>query len=201
MLFSLALPWPLDPFTTPAVTLACGLAVAQCLRQYSVPVALKWPNDILLHGNKLAGILTEFAQSENGANTLVIGMGLNLRPDARVRTAVGHAVADLEQCLGAEAAQMRELWLARLATALLTAARDYQAQGFAGVREAYDTLLAYRGQPVQLRGADGVAHSGLALGVDEAGRLLLDCAGSCLAIASGELRLLAEPGDPRVQAA
>lgn len=201
LLFSLALPWQLDPLTTPAVTLACGLAAAKCLRRHDVPVAVKWPNDILLHGNKLAGILTEVAQSENGASTLVIGMGLNLRPDARVRTVVGRAVADLAQCLGEEVAQMRELWLARLAAALLAAARDYQAQGFAGLREAYNALLAYRGQPVQLRGADGLAHSGLALGVDDTGRLLLDCAGSRLAIASGELSLRPEPGDPQVEAA
>ncbi|HYA65186.1 MAG TPA: biotin--[acetyl-CoA-carboxylase] ligase, partial [Burkholderiaceae bacterium] len=97
VLFSLAVPWRGDPTSTATVTLACGLAVAECLRAHDVPAQVKWPNDILLHGRKLAGILAEAAEDPRGRKTLVIGMGLNLALDAAQRSAIGQPVAELAE--------------------------------------------------------------------------------------------------------
>lgn len=69
---SLAIPSPdLPPLI---VTLIAGWAIASTLRNFHLPVSLKWPNDLLLEGRKLGGIKTE---QRSGTNRLVIGVGIN----------------------------------------------------------------------------------------------------------------------------
>ena len=193
LLFSLALPWSSAPDSTSAVTLACGVAVAECLHAHGVEVQLKWPNDILLDGRKLAGILTEIAEDPAGARTLVIGMGLNLLLDPVQRQAIEQPVAELAERLGREAAHAdRELWLARLAAALIDAAVQFDACGFGAMREQFNARFAYLGRRVSLHGAGQPAQSGIARGVDDQGRLLLECHGMLFKRISGEMGLRAD---------
>ena len=60
------------------LSLAVGMAIADTLRKAGAWVYLKWPNDILLDGRKLAGILIEMANTKNGLLNLVVGVGINL---------------------------------------------------------------------------------------------------------------------------
>lgn len=61
------------------LSLVIGVAVAEALQQAGAKgISLKWPNDILLNGCKLAGILVEIANANNGLLNLVIGLGINL---------------------------------------------------------------------------------------------------------------------------
>ncbi len=60
------------------LSLAVGMAIADTLRKAGAWVYLKWPNDILLDGRKLAGILIEMANTKNGLLNLVVGIGINL---------------------------------------------------------------------------------------------------------------------------
>jgi len=71
------------------LTLACGVGVAESLQAAGVDVRLKWPNDVLLAGRKLAGILAELALDPRGVRTVVLGIGLNLvlPPDSLARIA------------------------------------------------------------------------------------------------------------------
>jgi len=201
LLFSVALAWPREPARSAAVSLACGLAAAHCLRAGGIAVALKWPNDLLLDGRKLAGLLAQIAEDGRGVRTLIVGMGVNVVADARLQQTVGHPIADLAQCLGREAAiARREYWLGLLAAALLDAAQDFVLRGFAPLREAYNAAFAYRGMPVQLHSSAGPGDAGIALGVDELGNLVLDCAGARRTIGSGELSLR-PAGDPSGQTA
>jgi len=59
------------------LTLCSAWGIATTLRQYSLPIQLKWPNDLLLHGRKLGGILTETHLRQGQITTAVIGVGLN----------------------------------------------------------------------------------------------------------------------------
>ena len=62
---------------TSQITLCSAWGVATHLRRYDIPVQLKWPNDLILHGDKLGGILTETAIQKGVVDTAVIGIGIN----------------------------------------------------------------------------------------------------------------------------
>ena len=74
LLFSLIFPWLRQASSAPAVTLACGVAVAEAMRSRGVDARLKWPNDILLGGRKLGGLLTELAFDAEGRASVVVGI-------------------------------------------------------------------------------------------------------------------------------
>jgi len=59
------------------LTLCSAWGIAKTLRNYTLPIQLKWPNDLLLHGRKLGGILTETRLQQGKITTAVIGVGLN----------------------------------------------------------------------------------------------------------------------------
>ncbi len=130
LLFSLGLPWRKDPAGTPEVTLACGIAAAEALHAQGVRVGLKWPNDLLLDGRKLAGILCEMAEDPAGGRSLIIGMGVNLILPAGLRDGIGQPAAELaERIPPDQLLAERARWLARFADAMLAAARKFERAG------------------------------------------------------------------------
>jgi len=205
LLFSLALPWQRAVAETAAVTLACGLAVAQLLEPecaaHGATVRVKWPNDLLLGAGKLAGLLVELAEDGDGGRTLIIGMGLNLATDAAQLVRIGAeapgqaatdkpaalGVAALADALGPAVIAQADAWLGRCALALLQAARRFEREGFAPLQPAFERLCAYRNATVQVRDALGACTGGTLRGVDAGGRLLLEVDGRLCALDSGEL--------------
>jgi BirA family biotin operon repressor/biotin-[acetyl-CoA-carboxylase] ligase len=63
--------------------LAAGVAVAEAAAELGVATELKWPNDVLASGRKLAGILAEAASGPAGVEWVVLGLGVNVAPDRR----------------------------------------------------------------------------------------------------------------------
>ncbi|MDO4754209.1 MAG: biotin--[acetyl-CoA-carboxylase] ligase [Bacillota bacterium] len=61
-----------------ALTIAAGASVCRSLREMGYDAMLKWPNDVLIDGKKVCGILSELIINENGMNYVVVGAGLNL---------------------------------------------------------------------------------------------------------------------------
>jgi len=144
-------------------SLLAGIAVTEALEGFfSPPAMLKWPNDILLGGAKLAGILIDAAPVNQKLDWLVIGIGMNLRsaPEipGRITTSLAaHGVdlapaeaarailARLSPWLEADAAAIRAAWLARahpIGTALqIQTARDTRSGSFAGLSVAGELLL------------------------------------------------------------
>jgi len=202
LLFSLALPWGRDAAGSAAVTLACGVAAAAAVQDaigvQRARILVKWPNDLLVDGGKLAGILVELAEDRRGARTLVIGMGINLCADEALRDRIAVdvgasdaapvAVADLASLVGRSTVLgQRERWLARLARALLTAAQRYEREGFAGGPAAFAACCAYRDLAVEVHRGGGPATAGIVRGVDAQGRLLLESGGVLQLVNSGEI--------------
>lgn len=66
----------------PQLTLLSAVALAQVLKEYAKEVGIKWPNDLLIHGKKVAGILTELNAEPDRINYVVIGIGLNVNQEA-----------------------------------------------------------------------------------------------------------------------
>lgn len=144
-------------------SLMAGVAVVEALEGLGAQgLSLKWPNDILCHGAKLAGILIDAAPEQNGLEWLAIGMGVNLRaaPEIPGRLTTSLAVQGLEitppiaaQAIlsrlelwnEAPASEIRQAWLARghaLGTDLTIAYANQRLHGrFAGLSMRGELLL------------------------------------------------------------
>src|SRR6266850_4733723 len=80
------------------LSLVAGVAAARALRALGVAqAALKWPNDLVVDGAKLGGILVETRSNGGGATRAVVGVGINLRGAAELGTRLRRRVAALEQ--------------------------------------------------------------------------------------------------------
>jgi BirA family transcriptional regulator, biotin operon repressor / biotin---[acetyl-CoA-carboxylase] ligase len=197
LLFSLAVPLPALPAVLPAVTLACGAALADHLIAQGAAVRLKWPNDLLLSGRKLAGVLCELAVDPCGSATLVIGVGVNgwLSDEDRIR--IGQPAAALSEVVSSPLlASQREAWIAALGAAALRAARRFALEGFLPFRGRYNELLVARGEAVDILDDGRVVASGRIDEVDAMGRLVLATAAGQRAVSVGDvsLRRTAEGG-------
>jgi BirA family biotin operon repressor/biotin-[acetyl-CoA-carboxylase] ligase len=196
LLFSLAVPLPSLPAALPAVTLACGVALADHLIAQGASVRVKWPNDLLLSGRKLAGVLCELAVDADGRATLVIGVGVNgwLTDDDRTR--IGQPAAALSEAVtSALLASQRESWIAALAAVVLRTARRFAAEGFGPWHARFNELLEARGELVDVVDDGQVAASGRIVEVDTIGRLMLATASGQRAISVGDVSVRLVPPD------
>ena len=174
---------------TPPLTLCAAAAVAPVLETAAgVSVEIKWPNDLIMRGRKVAGILAESRVVSGDEPVIVIGMGIN----------VNHTRGQFPDELSASATSLRiesgrpvsreDLFLAILAS-LESAYGDYLASGPASLLAEVDARLAWQGLTVE---ADSPAGSaGRVSHIDEEGGLVLDRQdGGPLVIRSGSIRLL-----------
>jgi BirA family transcriptional regulator, biotin operon repressor / biotin---[acetyl-CoA-carboxylase] ligase len=154
--------------------LAVGTALAETLGRLGQPVQLKWPNDVLKDGDKLAGILVETAHAGDGGVWAVIGIGLNLAMPDELEERIGRAVAAVPWL----ARMDRDALLAALLDGLADALRLFDKAGFGAFAARWNLLHGWQGQPVAILD-----------GVDDAGRLLLDTETGRIAIVAGDVSL------------
>ncbi len=79
---SIVLRPPLPPNRVPPLTLCAGLAVCEVVNSLGPSASIKWPNDVLIGGAKVAGVLTEMSTRAQKLDSVVIGIGLNVNSDA-----------------------------------------------------------------------------------------------------------------------
>jgi len=188
LLFSIAIPLGARIGSPAAATLACGVAIAETLHGDAVDVRLKWPNDVMLAGRKLAGILCELAQDGAGRRTLVVGVGLNLWSDAAMRASAAQPLAVLVERIDLpRLAATREARIAQLARAVLQTVRVFERDGFVPLQPRYMRWFAQADADVDVLEQGSVVARGRALGVDGEGRLLLQSVEGLRALSSGEL--------------
>jgi BirA family biotin operon repressor/biotin-[acetyl-CoA-carboxylase] ligase len=132
----------------------------------SRPLSLKWPNDVLLDGGKVAGILLESVGSTNRLDRLVIGFGVNL---ARVPDGVSEAALP-PVALGLDIAP--EAILDRLAPAFAAREEIFRKEGFAPVRDAWLARAAWLGERVTARTPREI-RQGVFEDIDASGALVL----------------------------
>jgi BirA family biotin operon repressor/biotin-[acetyl-CoA-carboxylase] ligase len=167
-----------------ALPLVAGVAVARALRALGVArAALKWPNDIVVDGAKLGGILAE-TKSLNGAIKAVVGVGINLRGAAALRTRLRRKVAALEQFT---AVPDPETMAGAIAQSLLESLTAFETRGLDAVRADWDRLDAHAGQRLRVRLADGRVLTGVASGLESDGALRLATRTGMRAVHSGRV--------------
>jgi BirA family biotin operon repressor/biotin-[acetyl-CoA-carboxylase] ligase len=170
------------------LTLAVGVALARALAAAGAEsVALKWPNDVLWRGAKLAGVLTELQGDALGPTAVVIGVGINVRLSEATRARIGQAAADLETACGG--APDRNRLLAGVLIELNRLLEAFGRGGFAPLRDEWQRHHAQQGRRVTLTLPDGTRRSGRAQGVAEDGALLLETRSGTQRFHSGEVSL------------
>ncbi|MGH8040962.1 MAG: biotin--[acetyl-CoA-carboxylase] ligase [Rudaea sp.] len=150
------------------MSLAAGVAVHDALSASGADgIGLKWPNDVVVGGRKLAGILVEAGGEFLGPCFAVIGIGVNLRLPETVDT--GQPAVDLARVCGDTLPSRNEL-VAQLLVRLVAALDEFAAKGFPAFVTRYAAHDALAGRSVRVHAANGV-HDGIADGVDARGAL------------------------------
>jgi BirA family transcriptional regulator, biotin operon repressor / biotin---[acetyl-CoA-carboxylase] ligase len=172
--------WPWLPLLT-------GYAVAKALRGAGFEAAVKWPNDVLLADRKVAGILVERIETDQGP-AAVVGIGLNVGMTAEelpVPEATSLAVASG----GAPPPDRTELLVALLQTLWESYSAWEAGEDLAGMRlaESYAAACATLGRDVRVELPSGEVLTGRATGIDPSGRLLVERDGARTAVSAGDV--------------
>ena len=185
ILLSLGWRFDIDVAHVAGLSLAVGLAALNALETAGVDgLALKWPNDILRHERKLAGLLIELRAEAGGPTFAVIGLGLNVRVEAREGERIDQAWTDLADLPVID----RNVLAAGLLTGLSDCCERFAREGFAPIRAGWDARHAYQDRAVRLvQGARTV--DGTVQGVDAQGALVLRIDGHDVRFDAGEVSL------------
>lgn len=152
------------------LSLAAGTAVVAALADCAVTgIGLKWPNDVLARGRKLAGVLIELGGEFLGPCHAVIGIGINLHLPGEIAAAIDQPVIDVATLTGA-APPSRNRLAGRLLARLIEALDRFATHGFAAFNDDYARVDLLDGRAVTVHAADG-AHAGIGAGVDPRGAL------------------------------
>ena len=178
----------LPPSRAAELTLLGSVALCDALRQAGVDAGIKWPNDLLASGRKIAGILTELAADPDRVHWVVLGAGVNVNARAEdfpeeLRGAATSILLERGQ------AAPRALFAAACFTALETWLDRHAEQGFGVVRDAWRERSVTLGREVVVK-ADGLDISGTAEDIDASGALLVRTPAGVERILSGDVTLL-----------
>ena len=152
------------------ISKAVALAVTDTIAEAGLRPAIKWPNDIVLNGKKVVGILTEMSTEIEYINHVVIGVGINVNTEAFPE----------EICATATSIRLESGKTWRRAELIAAILRQFEVQyerfvkeeDLAYLREAYDAVLVNCNREVRILGEkDG--YRAVALGIDDQGELLV----------------------------
>lgn len=151
------------------LSLVVGMVVVDVLRAMGLErVGLKWPNDILLGGGKLGGILLELRASDAGGIGLVAGVGLNLALNVKESLSIDQPWS----AISSQLEMPRNILLGALGGRIVNAIQTFEDVGFDSFAEKWSEYNLYTGQQVNvIRGSETI--SGIDSGVDHQGNLLL----------------------------
>lgn len=171
------LPWSSWPW----LPLATGCAIQQVVAQTVSGVGLKWPNDVLVEGRKLAGILVERIDTPQGP-AAVIGVGLNVS-STREELPVGAATSlVLETGTAPDRTDLLNDLLESIDTTLALLAADLD-----GLRSIYTDACVTVGRDVRVEVPAGDALTGRATGINRGGQLVVETASGSNAVGAGDV--------------
>lgn len=161
-----------------------SLSCAKILKKKGFSPQIKWPNDILLAGQKVAGILTEAVTFEDRVG-VILGIGLNVNMSQEILKSIDRPATSLAQLSGHT--WVVEQILEALLKQFLKDLDLLQSKGFSAFVSAYEELLAYKGQMITchngLQPIKGICHS-----ITPDGQLNLQLPdGQCVRISAGEI--------------
>ena len=168
-----------------SIMASASVAVCKTVEKFGLSAGIKWPNDVVINGKKICGILTEMYQSAAGSFFLVIGTGINVNqkefPEEVKKTASSLALE-----LGADVD--REVLLASVLRHFSDCYDSFlETMDLSGQKELYESFLVNKGRVVEVLDPKG-EWQGTAIGIEKTGELLVQREdGSVEAVYAGEV--------------
>lgn len=178
------------PAKAPLLTLMAASSVSEALwRAYGVVGRIKWPNDVLVNGRKICGVLAEVEAEVDRVNYVALGIGVNLNvPLNSLPEKVRAEATSLQEVLGKEVDVVD--FACKLLTLINAQYLEYLSRRFSNLIESWRSKLIGLGKEVLIKTVDGEI-AGLAEDVDEDGALLVKVgSGDVVKVYSGDLTVL-----------
>ena len=164
--FTMVLRPQLPPVLSPRLNLCASLVLAEILRNdYDIPAMVKWPNDVLVNGKKIAGILAEMEAEADRVSYVNIGVGVNVNNDP---TAAEPGAVAMQHVTGQPVS--RRKWLAAFLDRFEARLDSGNMDSVIGQWKEIAITLGRQVKVVTLRGET----EGLAVDVDNNGSLILE---------------------------
>lgn len=178
------------PAALSGLSLAIGVAVLEAVQAQGIDsCGLKWPNDVLWEGRKLAGVLLDLNAEACGPSTVVVGIGLNVRMPDSAAQVIDQPWVDLHGLMPASLPPRNHI-AAQLLGRVLAALSEFEQCGLAPFQARWARWDCLAGQPVALL-LPTQQITGRARGIDATGALLLETEGQVHAYAAGEVTVRA----------
>lgn len=161
----------IQPLHAPRITLLAGVSVAKTIRSYGLPAKIKWPNDVLINGKKVCGILTEIGAEVDQIDYIVVGIGIDANVDTEAfPEEFRESSTSLKKELGHEInrAEFLQELLHEFEALYLTFQKD-----FSPILEEWRNMSATIGEWVKITTQTRIIY-GAAIGVDNEGALILE---------------------------
>lgn len=173
------------------LSLAVGVALIRAFNSLGVSnVQLKWPNDILVDGKKLAGILIELQGDLDGPSAAVIGVGINLNLPKNVLDSIDQPTIDLMSAISIKQSKINQNRLLGVILKHLADVLDtFESHGFIGLRDEWLSYHAYQSKLVRMLLPNGTEVQGIVKSVADDGILLVETAFGLQRFSAGEISL------------
>jgi len=182
----ISLTWPLhESLIKPqALSLVSAISVKQSLESWSqVPLKLKWPNDLLVEGKKLAGILLEL-QTSKPTDHIVFGIGINYSLTNAQKKSIDREVTDVKELT--EKLPEREEIVVSICTNLIENSRRFFNQGFDHFKRIWNASDCYLGSNIVIKSGKS-EKLGKSLGINGQADLIIETDLGQESISSGEI--------------
>ena len=175
-----------------ALGLVIGVCALRALRESGLEDAgLKWPNDIVVDGDKLGGILIELRAESAGPACVIIGIGLNVALGTEVLKVIGETGVSAIDLVTAELKQpSRNALAAALVTQVVRGLLVFEKEGLKPFAEEWRGADALRGRQIDVHTLEGVSR-GLARGIDLHGALVVETPHGVRRFISGDVTVRA----------
>lgn len=168
LMFSLLLKPDINPIDSPKLTMVMAQAVFNVLSEYSAEIKIKWPNDIIVKGKKLCGILTEMSASSQKINYVIIGTGINCNQTEFPEELKNKAIS-LRQITGSDID--RESILKKVIDEFEILYYDFMAKGIKNIIKLQRKNSAVIGKKIDIVNGN-IKRTGTAIDISEAGELV-----------------------------
>lgn len=171
----------------PGLSLVVALAATRALAQHGIPAKVKWPNDLVINYEKLGGILVEASGDMLGPSVAVIGIGLNWQLDDKTLSRIDQPATDV--LAHAEVPPSRNAVLGAMLRELVIVLDEFDARGFAALRDAWREVHAYQGQRVRITTPAEATYEADIVDIAEDGGLVVADGARMVKLTSAEISL------------
>ncbi|MDR1928642.1 MAG: biotin--[acetyl-CoA-carboxylase] ligase [Endomicrobium sp.] len=166
--------------------LLMAIALNTIFEKYKVISQIKWPNDILVLKKKIAGIITETSIQKKKINWIVMGVGININNN--LKKSISNIAISLKTVLGRKID--KNIFLLLLLMQFECFYANFIKNGFEQFVKKYNNKIAYKNEFVKITVGDNVVLSGVNLGIDKNGKLIIKTLKGIKKIAFGTLRTI-----------